>query len=190
VIDAVKSTRECLLHGLERESCRTQPYTFVEVLEHESVFAFVVTTARTAVSNIVADHRLKLECYMLDDVWRVGAVAEPDDESPSLADAATVFFQARHGGNECFSKSRHVGGGDVFVCTHDEIHSHHRPRRPEICAARGMQRRHPDLDCRIRPYCRRHQLMCLLCCELTDLLENSRNLICENEDEIIVLHIE
>ena len=96
VIDAVKSSSKGLLYCFECEGGGAEPNTFVHVLEHECELAFVVATARAAVSDVMADHRLKLERYVLDDVRSVGAVAKANDESSSLANAAAMFFKTGH----------------------------------------------------------------------------------------------
>ena len=90
MIHSVKRSGERLLNRFQRESRSAETDTFVYVLEHESVLAFVVTAACAPEANVVSDHRLKLERDVLDDVGRVRAVTKADDEPPSLADAATI----------------------------------------------------------------------------------------------------
>jgi hypothetical protein len=68
----------------------------MNVLEHESVLAIYVATARAAVSNIVSNHRLQLESDVLHDVRRIGAVTQANDESAVFPDAAPVLVQTGH----------------------------------------------------------------------------------------------
>ena len=85
-----------MLDCLEGERSCTQTDTFVHVLENESVLTFVVATASATVSNVVTDHRLKLERDVLDNVWCVRAVAQTHDETAALADAAPMLLETWH----------------------------------------------------------------------------------------------
>src|SRR6266550_1040764 len=113
------------------------------MLEHDREFTIHVATSSFSESHGVADHALQLECNMLDDVRRVGPTLESRDETSALADAATMLFQSWHPRHERFSKTRHICRRNVFIRADSNVHARHRLSRPEICAARRMQRGHP-----------------------------------------------
>ena len=64
-----------MLDCFEGERCCSKTNPFVHVLEHQCVLTFVVTTAGTAITDVMTDHCLKLERDMLDNVRRIRAVA-------------------------------------------------------------------------------------------------------------------
>jgi hypothetical protein len=42
-------------------------------------------------------------------MWRVRAIAKANDESSTLADAASMFLEAGHRFDQRFSEARHIG---------------------------------------------------------------------------------
>ena len=105
-----------------------------------------VAPPSATITDVMPDHRLKLERDMLDYVRCVRTVAKAHDESTPLADAAPMLDQSRHRLYQCFSESGNISGRDLLVRTDRDVHSHDRARRPEVRTAGRVQRRHPDLD--------------------------------------------
>jgi hypothetical protein len=108
-VDRLQHTVERLLHRLQRERGRAQPDLFVLVLEDERVFPVDVAAARLSEADVVPHHRLQLERDVLDDVRRVRAASQPENEPAALADRAAVLHQPRHRADEALREARHVG---------------------------------------------------------------------------------
>ncbi|MDB4917133.1 MAG: hypothetical protein JWM95_4777 [Gemmatimonadetes bacterium] len=107
-IDAFERSIKGLLHDLECEGGGAEAHLLVDVLEHEGVLAGNVSPTRAPEADVVPHHVLELECDMLDDVWRIGASAQPSDEAAALADGAAMLDEARHRGNETIRHALHI----------------------------------------------------------------------------------
>jgi hypothetical protein len=108
-LDGLEGSGECPLHGLERQRRGPQPDLLVAVLEDERILAFHVAAARPAVPHVVTDHRLELECDMLDDVGRIRAALEARNEPATGSDAAAMLDETRHRPDERIGESLHLG---------------------------------------------------------------------------------
>jgi hypothetical protein len=149
VVNGCESAGKSALHYSERQRGGAQPYRFVQMLEDERVFSGFVATPRSAVADVVADHPLQLEGYVLDDVREIRSALETNDESAGLADAAAVIVQSGHRGDERGGDPADIRRRDVLVRTNGEIHARDRQPRPVIGSTRGVERRHPDFRERI-----------------------------------------
>src|SRR4051812_23780916 len=121
------------------------------MLEDDGVFTVLIAATRAAVPDLMADHRLQLEGDVLDDVRRVRPTTQPGDEAATRTDTAVMFDEARHCTDESLVEVVHVRGRDVVILTDRQVHTNDGALRPEVDAARRMQRRNANFRRGIGP---------------------------------------